>query len=249
MPVIHAGRRPWRSAHSNALSPTARTTAAAPSVTGGSVWRRSGETTYSSASNASTVRSYATCAFGLSSAALRSAGRDGGEVRLGRLTGVEQRSGLQRGQRHRVWPERRQHVRVELEGEDLAEVAERRLAEAVDERGVDAAVLQRNPRFVQRPRRVHLDVALGPRRPDADGVERADEAERPADEVVGRAGADEVDVVLRDPDVPEDLREDRHQRLDLVAVGLAAEVVGLGERHDGHRPRPQTGGGRSRHQV
>ena len=71
MPVIHAGRRPWRSAHSNALSPTASTTAAAPSVTGGSAWRRSGETTYSSASSSSTVRSYATCAFGLSSAALR----------------------------------------------------------------------------------------------------------------------------------------------------------------------------------
>src|SRR5690606_41720054 len=60
--------------------------------------------------------------------------------------------------------EGRQVVRVELLGEDRAKVPLRRLPEPVHERRVDVAVQQPHPRLVQRPRRVHLDVALGDRR-------------------------------------------------------------------------------------
>jgi hypothetical protein len=151
-------------------------------------------------------------------------------------------SSLERGKRDRVGPERGHHVGVELESEDLAEVAERGLAEAVDEGGVDVVLLQPHPGLVEGPGGVHLDVALRPGWPDAHRVEGGHEAERAADEVVGRARANEADVVLRDADVGEDLADHRQEHLDLVARTLAAEVVSLGEGDDRHRPVPLAGG-------
>ena len=82
-------------------------------------------------------------------------------------------------------------------GERAGQVARRRLAEPVDERGVHLAGLDLDPRLVQRPRRVGLDVRLVDRRHRADRVDRGDERERPAGEVVRGARAPEADVALR----------------------------------------------------
>src|SRR5205807_3878328 len=90
-------------------------------------------------------------------------------------------------------------VRVELQAEDAADVAGRRLAEGVDEGGVDVAVLQTHPRLVQGPGPVHLHVALVDRRPRADGVEGSDKGEGLALEVVAAAGDGEAHVPLREP--------------------------------------------------
>ena len=68
---------------------------------------------------------------------------------------------------------------------------------------------------------------------DIDAVERHHEAEGRAGEVVGAAGAREVDLRLVEPRVGLDLVQHRHEHLDLVALLLAAHVVGLGEGDDG----------------
>ena len=88
----------------------------------------------------------------------------------------------------------RHRVRVGLQRPDLVQVTERRLAEAVDDRAVDVAGLDRHPGFVQRPGRVHLDVALLDRRPRAHPVETHHERERSAGEVVAGPRDREVDV-------------------------------------------------------
>ena len=87
-------------------------------------------------------------------------------------------------------------VRVELAGEHLGQVAGRRLAVAVDERGVDVAELELHPRLVQRPGAVHLDVdspGSAATAPTPSSVDH--EGERRAGEVVGGARAGEADVV------------------------------------------------------
>ena len=58
------------------------------------------------------------------------AGGDGGEVGLGALAGVDQGPGLEGGQADRVRPQRGQVVGVELQGQDLVEIAQGRSAEA-----------------------------------------------------------------------------------------------------------------------
>ena len=112
--------------------------------------------------------------------------RDRASVAAARL---EVRARLQRGHVDHRRPQRHDVVRVGLQRHDLVQVTGRRLAEAVDERAVDLAGLDRDPRLVQRPRRVHLDVALPDRRPRADRVEARHERERPALEVVEAARA------------------------------------------------------------
>ena len=74
------------------------------------------------------------------------------------LAPLEERASLQRRERDRVGPQRRDVVRVELHHEDVAERPHRRLPEAVDERAVDVSVLEPDPRLVQRPRAVGLHV-------------------------------------------------------------------------------------------
>ncbi len=173
---------------------------------------------------------------GVGQRVLAAASGDHCEVVLGGLARVDEGAGLQGGEAHRVRPQRSDVVRIELQGEDLVEVAERRPAERVDEGGVDLSLLEEDPGLVQRPRPVHLDVALGPRRPDTDRVESHHEAERATDQVVGRARADEVDVVLGDSDGPEHIGDHRQQPLDLVVLVVAPHVLGLGK--GGNRDRP-----------
>ena len=92
-------------------------------------------------------------------------------------------------------------------------------------------------------------MGLGPGRPHTDGIERGHEGEGAADQVVGRAGADEAHVVLGDADVAEHLGHDRHEHLDLVALVLAPHVVVLGEGHDAHRPRARDQLGEAAHRY
>ena len=186
---------------------------------------------------------------GVAQGVLAAAGGDGGEVALGSLAGVDEGPGLQCGQADRVEAQRGQIVGIQLQGEDLVEVAQRRPAEGVDQGGVDLPFLEEDPGLVEGPGPVHLHVALGPGRPHPHRVEGHHEAERAPDEVVGRAGADEVDVVLGDADVAEHLGDDRHQHLDLVVLFVVAHVGRLGERGDRHRTDGASGGRAHRYSL
>ena len=73
---------------------------------------------------------------------------------------------------------------IGLQREDLVVATGRRLARADHDGGVDVADLEADPRLEQRPRAVHLDVALVDRRPGADAVDVGDEGERRARQVV-----------------------------------------------------------------
>ena len=164
---------------------------------------------------------------------LAAAGDDPGEVLLGGLAGVEQRPGLQRREADRVGPQRAEDVGLELQREHPADVTGRALAEGVDQRGVDVAVLQPDPRLVEREGAVHLDVRLRDRRPRADGVERRHEGEGLTGEVVGRAGAGEAHVLRREAGRLQRLPDDGQQDLHLVAGVLPARGV-LREGDDGY---------------
>ena len=157
-----------------------------------------------------------------------------GEVFFGRDSLIDDHPGLQRRQGDEVRVERGHRVRVELQGEDLVEIAERALAEAVDEGDVDVTLLEAHERFVERPGTIHLDVALRLRWPHTNGVEGGHEAERTTDQVVGRARANEPNVVLGDACLGEDLVHDRHEHLHFVGVGLGTDDVALRERHHGN---------------
>ena len=108
--------------------------------------------------------------------------------------GVDARAGLEAGERDGVGPQRRHRVGVELERERTTQHAGRALAEAVDQRGVDLAGLDLDPRLVERPRGVHLDVRLVDRRDHPDRVDGLHERERPPGQVVRGPGAPEADV-------------------------------------------------------
>jgi hypothetical protein len=112
-----------------------------------------------------------------------------------------------------------------LQGKDLVEIAEGRSTEGVDQGGVDLALLEEHPGLVEGPGPVHLHVALGPGRPHPHRVEGGHEAERPTDQVVGGARADEVDVVLGDPDGAEHLGDHRQEHLDLIVLVVAPHVL------------------------
>jgi hypothetical protein len=72
------------------------------------------------------------------------------------------------------------------------------------------------------------------RREGADGVHGRDEGERPARQVVGRAGAPEADVVLGQPGARQHLLEDRYQHLHAVGGGfVVAPARRLGEADEG----------------
>ena len=157
MPRIQAGR----SHSARARSPAARITAPAPSVIGGQSCVRSGSTSGGSArsSSARAVPGQLGVRVGerrrrrlraATSARSRSVG----------VARVEEGAGLQRGEadRRRATAGRRSTGRAGGSRTSRT-VAERRLAEAVDERGVDLAVLEPHPGLVQRPGAVHLDVA------------------------------------------------------------------------------------------
>jgi hypothetical protein len=76
-------------------------------------------------------------------------------------------------------------------------------------------------------------VALGDRRPGADPVEGADEAERGAGQVVRATRAGEVDRALVQAGLGLDRGQHRHQHLDLVLALDPAGMVRLGEGDDG----------------
>ena len=162
------------------------------------------------------------------------AGDHVGEVLLGGLARFEQRPRLECGERDRVGPQRCDEVRIELTALHLVGRPGRRLAVAVHERGVDLAELQLDPRLVESPGAIHLDVALLDRWPRPDAVERRDEAEGRAGEVVGRAAAGEADVVLRHARALDGGCGDRHEHLDFVGVGDRPHVCALRERDDRH---------------
>src|SRR5437870_9215743 len=159
---------------------------------------------------------------------------DIGEVALRVTVRFEERPRLERGDAHRVGPERRDIVRIVLESEDLVGVADGRLAEGVDEGRVDVADLEADPRLVERPGAVHLDVRFDDGRPGADGVERADEGERRAGEVIAAPRHGEADLFLRDPRAPDGLVHYRKKHLDFVVERVGGEAGGLGEGDDGY---------------
>ena len=155
---------------------------------------------------------------------------------LGRpLAGVQAEAGLQPGHRHRVRPQRRDGVRVGLQRKHPAQRAGRRLAEAVDQRGVDLTGQQLDVGLIQCPRGVHLDVRLVDRRHRADRVDRGDERECPAGKVIRRAGAPEADVGLLEAELFVQRVEAGHQHFDAVggAVG-AAHMRRMGESDDSY---------------
>ena len=157
IPRIHAGRE-----HTFvARSPAASTTAAAPSAIGGQSCLRSGDDDVRRVESASAV-------------AVSVAVRAATSARSCSVLPVFSRyaracsAASEIGSGHSGVST----YGIELEAEDVLQVAHRRLAERVDERRVDVAVLQAHPRFVERPRAVHLDVRLDDRGPGAHGVER-----------------------------------------------------------------------------
>ncbi len=158
--------------------------------------------------------------------------RDRGHLLGGDGARVEHGACLEAGERDRVRPERPVVVGVQLAGHHPGQVARRRLRVAVDQRRVGVAGLDLQPRLVQRPRAVHLDVALLDRRPRPDRVERHHEAERLPGEVVGAARAGEADLGDA-PHTVEHLVDDRLDHLDLVELGRRPTMVGLCGRDDG----------------
>ena len=213
MPRIHAGR-----SHAlRARSPAASTTATAPSEIGAQSCfaQRRDEVRLGQQlgrPRSRPRRSRSGCAF----ASRRRASGDLRHVALGPAGLLEPSARLQRGERHRVGPERRDDVGVELRRQHLGQVARRRLAEAVDERRLRLAGLDLHPRLVERPGTVHLDVRFGDRRPGADGVERHHEREGLARQVVARSRAGEVERP-RDTRALDRFVHHRHQDLDFVA--------------------------------
>ena len=160
--------------------------------------------------------------------------------------GVNAQPGLQRGDAHRVRPQRREQVRIELEGQHAPEVPGRGLAEAVGEGDVSVSGADLHPGFVEGPGAVHLHMRFHDRREGPDRVDRLDERERPAGQVIRGARAPEPDVALGQPGARQHLGEDRHQHLHSAGGAVAtADARGLGEAHDGdigHGWRPFTGG-------
>ena len=84
--------------------------------------------------------------------------RDLRHVALGDLARVDQRACLERREAQRVDAERREVVRVHLHRVDQRGVGGRRTTGTGDHRDLDVTVVQTKPRFVHRPRAVHLDV-------------------------------------------------------------------------------------------
>ena len=123
-----------------------------------------------------------------------------------------------------------------MQGQDAADVARRRLSEGVHEGRVDVAVLQADPRFIEGPRPVHLDVGLVDRRPRTDRIEGGDEGEGLTLEVVAAAGDGEANVVLREPRALPDLLDHRHEDLDLVVPLVPTDGGRLGHGDDGDVP-------------
>ena len=95
----------------------------------------------------------ASCACGLSAAAVRLRAAIDGEGGLVGFARVDQRLGLECGERDGVGPERGDVVRVELAGEDVAHLTGRGLPVGVDEGGVGLAGLESSPMPRTAPRR------------------------------------------------------------------------------------------------
>ena len=95
---------------------------------------------------------------GIRFAVAATARRDLGHVALGDLSGVDQGTRLERREAQRVDAERREVIRVHLHRVDQRGVGRRRTTRTGDHRDVDVTVVETKPRFVHRPRAVHLDV-------------------------------------------------------------------------------------------
>ena len=216
MPRIHAGR----SQCSRATSSAAMTIAQAPSVTGKMSASRNGACVTGRARSASASTSSLRIAYGLPRASRADARRDLGELTLTDGSRLEQRARLQPGEVDQRRPQGRDRVRIALQREHLVHVRQRRLPEAVDQRAVDLAGLDRDPRLVERPRRVHLDVALPHRRPRARTVEALDEGERATTQVVAGARDREADVVAAHAGLADRLLHHGDDELDLVALAV-----------------------------
>ena len=194
MPRIHAGRVDTARARSSAAS----TTATVPSVMGAMSRSRRGSFVTGRASTSSTVTSPERIASGFDFPLRCAPGRDPREILLVPISRLEVSARLERRHVDHRRPQRQDVIGVGLQRHDLVKIAGRRLAEPVHERAVDLAGLDRDPRLVQRPRRVHLDVALTDRWPRAHGVETHDKRERPALQIVQAPRTGEADLVARD---------------------------------------------------
>ena len=173
-------------------------------------------------SSASTSNVPLTCAYSLLDRVARGCGRRSRPSRARCATPASSNArGLQRGERRRVEPERREVVRVELQRPDLPGRARRRAPVAVHEHEIDVALLQAGPPLVHRPRAVHLDVRLRDRRPRADGLDGLHERERLAGEVVAAARHGEPDVVPVDARHADRLLGDVEHHLRLGDLGAA----------------------------
>ena len=100
-------------------------------------------------------------------------------------------------------------------------IAGRGATGAGDDRDLDVALLEPQPRLVERPRAVHLHVRVALRRPRADRVEVRHERERLAGDVVARAEAGEVDVGAGEAERLERVGDHAQQQLGLGEVGAA----------------------------
>ncbi len=162
------------------------------------------------------------------------AGGDGGEGPLVGVARVDERLGLECGEGDGVGPQGGEVVGVELSGEHVPELAGRGLPVRVDERGLGLAGAELDPRLVQRPGPVHLDMGLGDRRPGPHAVEGHGEGEGAAGQVVARPGAGEVDLPRGESDLSEGLGEDGEQHFDFGEVRGVPAVLALPEGDDGH---------------
>ena len=195
----YRGSRPGCSASSRARSPAARTIAEAPSEIGGRSWRRSGSRTYGSLSSVSTSTSPFSLSVGVVMAARRLRAATSAKSRSVTWPLSSRARACRPARDTGSIPIGCEVVGIELLGVQGARVGRRRLARAEDQGGVDVAVLQAYPRFVQRPGSVHLDVGLSDRRPGPGGFQVGHEGERAARQVVAASAAREADVAASDP--------------------------------------------------
>ncbi len=146
--------------------------------------------------------------------------------------GGDHRPGLEGGEGQRVGAQGGQEVRVHLHRVDQGRVAGRGAPGAGDHGDLDVALLQAEPRLVERPGAVHLHVGVPLGRPGADGVQVGDEGEGLAGDVVAAAEAGEVDVGPGQPERCEGVGDGLHQQLGLRLVGVT-DHRGLGPADDG----------------
>ena len=102
--------------------------------------------------------------------------------------------GLQGGEGDRVHAEGGEVVRVHLHRVDEGGIPGGRASRSGHDGDLDVALLQPQPRLVEGPGTVHLDVGVALGRPGTDGIDVLDEGEGLPGDVVTGALAGEIDV-------------------------------------------------------